>query len=178
MSDPTTSTPPGPAGAAPAAACAQCGRSLAPDEGVVAQGRRFCQGCFEQLASVVRGAVQAQSADVSYPLALAGAAAGGFVGALAWYLFVVFTRWYLGVVAIVIGIAGKGISLATGNKRTEGLQYLSAGVSAVAFVVATCIVNVHFLGPDGMLDFGFMDLLFGAITVYEGWTAVRPLQLA
>lgn len=172
MSDPTAPSP-------TTTSCAQCGKPLGADEGVVAQGRRFCKGCFEALASVVRGAVQAQSADVSYPAAIAGAVAGGAVGAVAWYLFVRVTHWYLGIVAIVIGYAvGKGISIATGGKRSESLQYLSAGVSLAAFVAASCAVNFYLGGPSRLWDFGLAELVFGAITVYEGWIAVRPLQLA
>ena len=87
-----------------------------------------------------------------------------------------------------------------GGKRSAGLQALAIGVSLASFAVATYLVNRTFINaalarqgdafrvavvPQNAAlffkvvstNFGLMDLVFGAILVYEAWKIPRPLVL-
>jgi hypothetical protein len=102
---------------------------------------------------------------------------------------------------VVIGIAvRKGAVRRSGDKRSTGLQALSVSVSVVAFFYASYLVNRTFVhrafeeeGVEGVLpllpspgvfveviglNFGFMDLIFLAIVVYEAWKIPAPISLA
>ena len=184
--------------------CAECGTLLTEgqdrqetDEAV------FCRPCFEKLGAQVEQAIQAQSQDINYPMATVGALLGAAVGILAWWGFTVLTEITFGLVAIVIGFAvGKGVTILSGDKRSQGLQILSVVVSGLAFFYASYLVNRTFLlqafaeeGQELVMDlplmpdpglfynvislnFGMFDIVFLAIVVYQAWKLPAPLRLA
>jgi hypothetical protein len=182
--------------------CLQCGTAITdPGQAVVTDEGPFCLPCFRTLEQHVRGAVKAQSAGINYTSATVGALLGGIVGALVWWGFTALTRISFGLVALVIGLAvGKGILFFTGGRRSRGLQFLSVGVSALAFFYAQYLVTRTFLlryfqeqqaglaslpfFPDPAtfidvirMDFGLFDFIFLAIVAYEAWIIPAPFRV-
>lgn len=181
--------------------CAQCSRSLSALDRVQLPDRVLCRSCYESLKREVELAVAAQSVDVNYPMALAGAVAGGTVGVLFWWGFTVVTKIGFGLIAVAIGfLVGLGTVRFAGGKRSVGLQAVSIVVAVASFFVASYLVNMTFINrqleasgdnfrvafPPESVDlllqvlkanFGVMDLVFLAIVVYEAWKIPRPLPL-
>jgi hypothetical protein len=192
---------PDPTGASrPEERCLQCERVLLPTEDVerTGDGGVFCRSCFESLRGQVETVVRVQGSDINYGTAAVGGVLGGALGSLVWWGFTVLTKISFGLVAIVIGFAvGKGIQMATGRKRSRGLQLLAAGISVVAYVYATYCVNRTFilreledptvtipLAPDPSLmfqvvraGFNFFDVIFLAIVVWQAWKMLAPFRL-
>lgn len=181
--------------------CAECGTRLPEGaERIVTDDGAFCRNCFEALSAQLESVVRAQSQDVPVPSALAGALAGGAVGAAVWWGFTVLTGISFGLVAIVIGYAvGKGLLLGSGGKRSVGLQGISVAVAAVSYFYATYLVNRSFfhralgeeggelhlpLAPDPALfvdvlrvGFNAFDLIFLAIVLWEAWRLPAPFRI-
>jgi len=188
-------------GEAPEARCAECGTAFREGaERIATDDGTFCRPCFDALRVQLERVVRAQSEDVPVPSALAGALAGGAVGAAVWWGFTVLTGVSFGLVAIVIGFAvGKGVLLGSGGKRSRGLQGISVAVAGVSFFYATYLVNRSFfhraLGEEGrelllplipdpvllveVLRVGFnaFDLIFLAIVLWEAWRAPAPFRM-
>ena len=185
---------------APSLRCLECERDLSPDEPRrdVAEGV-FCERCFRGIRDVVVRMVQAQSADIDYSLATAGALAGGLGGALVWWGFTVGTGVSFGLVALVIGYGvGHGVLRATGHKRARGLQILSAAVALLSWTLASFLVTRSFyndalaeagetlipLVPDVFLfvevlaaGFQVFDLIFLGIVVFQAWKIPAPMSM-
>ncbi|MDA8403800.1 MAG: hypothetical protein M0Z56_06350 [Desulfobacteraceae bacterium] len=126
--------------------CLECGKTVGPDEGTTTKSGVFCNVCYGSLLDQVETLVKAGSEDINYPMAVAGALAGGILGVLAWWGFTVLTQYAIGLVAIVIGIAvGKGITLATGGKRSKGLQGIAVSVTVLSYFYADYLVSRSFL---------------------------------
>jgi hypothetical protein len=197
-----TSMSDGPPPAAPSTAtCARCDKTLTESDRVLAGDRAFCRSCYEVLTVELQRAVQQLSHDVNYPMAALGATLGGAAGALAWWGFTALTGIGFGLIAVVIGfLAGHGAVRFSGGKRGVGLQAIAIGAGALAFFVATYLVNMTFINlalqqrgegwrvpfpPDSLetlyriiaLNFGAMKLVFLAIVIYEAWTIPRLPRL-
>lgn len=182
-------------------ACAQCGRTLTPEDRVAAGDRVFCRSCYASLRAELEQAVQGMSSDINYLNASIGAVLGGAVGALAWWGVTVVTNFSIGLVAIAIGfLAGMGAVKFAGEKRSAGLQGISIAAALASYFVASYLVNMTFGNralaeqkadfriPFPPLDFGMfvnviklgfglMDLVFLAIVVYEAWKIPKPPAL-
>ena len=182
--------------------CAECGTTLnAGDDSEVTDNGTFCRPCYNNLTVQLQKAFAAQNQNVNYPMALAGALAGAVLGVLVWWGFTVVTNVAFGLVAVVIGFTvAKGAVMLSGDKRSTGLQALSVSVSAMAFFCASYLVNRTFVhqafaeegvegglpllpSPDVFIEviglsFGFMDVVFLAIVVYQAWKIPAPIQLA
>ncbi len=183
------------------ATCAQCSKTLTPDDRVAVGDRAFCRTCHASLRAELEQAVAAQSSDINYINATAGAVLGGAVGGAAWWGFTVATNWSVGLLAVVIGfLVGHGAVRFAGGKRSGGLQILSIIVALASYAGATYFVNATFVNrafaaegeayrigfPPQSLDqlirvigvgFGVMDLVFLAIVVYEAWKIPKPFKL-
>ena len=182
--------------------CAECNSLIHPGQEKIEAGDKvFCRLCFEKLNAQLEEAIRQQGTDIDYLKALVGGALGGALGVLVWWGFTVLTKIAFGLVAVVIGWAvGKGITLLTGEKRSQGLQTLSVVVAAISFVYASYLVNRTFIlqaladqGEEAVLpllpdpellyrvvsaDFGIFDLVFLAIVLYEAWRLPAPIKLA
>ena len=197
-----TSMSDAPPPAAPGTAtCARCDKLLTDADRVLAADRAFCRSCYETLKFELQQAVTRMSEDINYPLATLGAALGAAAGALAWWGFTVLTHIGFGLLAVAIGfLAGHGAVRFAGGKRSAGLQAIAVVAGAIAFLVATYLVNMTFVNqalqergeswrlpfpPDSLqtfyriiaLNFGVMKLVFLAIVVYEAWVIPRPPRL-
>lgn len=181
--------------------CAQCEKTLTPNDRVAAGDRSFCRACYETLFQELRRSITAITTDINYPLATIGAVLGGVAGIALWWGFTVFTNIAFGLIAVAIGwLVAQGAVRFAGNKRSLGLQLLSIGVSIASFAVASYLVNMTFInrqlaragdarrlpfpptsiegfGAVVALGFGLMDLVFVAIMVWEAWTIPKPPQL-
>ena len=102
--------------------CAECGRVLAPEEGVhVSSGQRFCAECYAELRRHLEHIEDMERHEISYPTALLGALTGGAVGAVIWWQFTVLTHISFGLVAVAIAfLVAWCIRLATAGKRKIG----------------------------------------------------------
>jgi hypothetical protein len=182
--------------------CAECGTRLdAGSDSEVTDNGTFCRPCYNNLTAQLHQALAAQSENVNYPMAFLGALAGATIGVLAWWGFTVVTSIAFGLVAVVIGIAvAKGAVMLSGGKRSTGLQAMSVSVSTLAYFYASYLVNRTFLhqafaeeGVEGALpllpppdvfvqviglSFGFMDVVFLAIVIYQAWKIPAPIRLA
>jgi hypothetical protein len=181
--------------------CARCDRTLVGDDRVEADDRAFCRSCHETLRHQIELSVGAMSADINYPMAFVGAVLGGAAGAALWWGFTVLTRISFGLIAVAIGYAvGWGTVHFAGDKRSRGLQILSAAVALAGYFVATYLVNATFINKalaergDAQrielfttdpalfarvvaLGFGVMDLVFLAIVLWQAWQMPAPLRL-
>lgn len=180
--------------------CAQCGRSVAFVERVDTADRSFCRTCYDQLQSELREVALQARKDIPYPAAITGAVLGGAVGALAWWGFTVLTSTALGLLAIAIGfLAGHGTVRFSGGKKSRELQVISVAVALVSFLAACYLVNMTFINkaleksgdlqrlgfprnPSVFfeviaLNFGVMDVVFVAITLWEAWKIPAPLEI-
>lgn len=184
-----------------AATCARCSKALTEGDRVAAGDRAFCRSCYEVLAFELRQAVTQMSRDINYPMGTLGAALGAAAGALAWWGFTVLTGIGFGLVAVVIGfLAGHGAVRFAGGKRSPGLQAIAVAAGAVAFLVATYLVNMSFINqalaqrggawrvpfpPHSLemfyrvlsVNFGVMKLVFLAIVVYQAWVIPKAPKL-
>jgi len=182
--------------------CAECDTVLAAGQDREETGDAvFCRPCFNNLTAQVQQVIEAQGRDINYAMAAVGALLGGAIGVLAWWGFTVLTNIAFGLIAVVIGLTvGKGTTMLAGDKRSRGLQGLSVVVASLGFFYASYLVNRTFVhrawAEEGMqgvlpwlpapglfvevvgLGFGFMDLVFLAIVVYEAWKIPAPLALA
>jgi hypothetical protein len=118
-----------------------------------------------------------------------------------WWGFTVVTNIAFGLVAVVIGFAvGKAVVMFSGHKRHVNLQIMAVVISVLSFVCASYLVNRTFIhralaeqGDDRVLPllpdpallfrvlqvgFGFMDLVFLAIVIWEAWRLPAPAKLA
>ena len=187
---------------APEERCAECGKLLSAVDRVAAGDRVFCTSCHAMLRQQIEGAVQAMGEDINYANAALGAVLGGAVGVLGWWGITVATGWSIGLIAVGLGWAvGTGTVRLSGGKRSQGLQILSATVACASWVVASYLVNMTFINralaksgdagrvpfPPTSLEmvgtvlgagFGFMDVVFLAIMVWEAWKMPRPPRLA
>jgi len=185
----------------PTETCAQCGRTLTPEDRVAAGDRVFCRSCYASLRAELEQAVQGMSSDINYLNATIGAVLGAAVGALAWWGVTVVTHWSIGLVAVAIGyLAGLGAVKFAGEKRSAGLQGISIVAALAGYLVASYLVNMTFAnkalaeqGADWRVafppqnveifvavlkaGFGLMDLVFLAIVVYEAWKIPKPPAL-
>lgn len=199
MNDPT----PG-GGTPPSAAqetCAQCSKTLTPDDRVAAGDRLFCRSCHASLRAELEQAVADMSSDINYVNATIGALIGGAVGVMAWWGFTVLTHIAFGLIAVAIGfLVGYGAVRFAGNKRSGGLQLLSIAVALVGYACANYLVNMTFINkvlaeqseafrigfPPRTIemfwkvvsaDLGVMDLVFLALVVYQAWRIPKPVVL-
>jgi hypothetical protein len=185
-----------------AKSCVRCGATISgmqpcevTPEGVV------CGPCYGQRgpARERERDLKEQGREINYPMALAGALLGGSVGVLAWWFVTVWSRISFGIVAILIGIAvGKGVILASGNRRSRALQVMSVSVAGVSYFYALYLVNRTFIQqalaqqgkiavlpllPDPFLlarvigvGFDAFGLFFLAIVLWEAWRLTAPLK--
>lgn len=180
--------------------CRQCEKAFGPDADMeVTPKGAFCRDCFNQLAAEVEFIVRQQSQGINYTVAVIGGLAGAAVGAAVWWGFTVVTKIQFGLVAVVIGITvAKGILMATGGRRARELQVLSAVIAALAYFYADYLVKRTFilqqspeyarvltLFPDpavffdlSKMTFDMFTLIFLAITVYQAWKLVAPLDIS
>jgi hypothetical protein len=192
----------GGAGQAVEIRCAECATVLAEGQDrETTEGGVFCRHCFEGLTDQLQQVLDAQGQDINYAAAVGGGLAGAVLGAVVWWGFTVVTHVAFGLVAVLIGVGvGKGVVMATGNKRHRNLQVLSATIAVAGYFYATYLVNRTFIHrayaekgetvllpllPDpgvffqvSRLGFDVMDLVFLAIVVYEAWKIPSPLVLA
>lgn len=180
--------------------CARCHTSL--PEGMdreVTQGGTYCRPCHNNLTAEFDRLVREQTLDIPYARALIGGLLGGVAGSLAWWWVTAFTGIAFGILAIVIGIAvGKGVTLMAGDKRSRGLQVMSAAIAGSSFFYATYLVNrtlilksaaaegeemILPLIPDpGLftevvaLNFGVYEVVFLAFVLWEAWKMPAPVQ--
>jgi outer membrane lipoprotein SlyB len=114
-------------------ACAQCAKTLTPDDRVASGGKVFCRSCYATLRQELHGAVAAMSTDVNWAGAITGAVLGGIAGTLVWWGFTVLTNIAFGLIAVAIGfLVGHGVVRFSGGKRTTGLQVLAIGCRSSA----------------------------------------------
>lgn len=181
--------------------CSECNTALTEGQDrETTEDAVFCRPCFNNLTAQLHQAVAVRGQDINYSMAAVGGLAGAAIGVLVWWGFTVVTNISFGLVAVVIGFAvGKGVVMLSGDKRSQGLQITSVIISILGFVYASYLVNRTFImsalaeqgetlvlpwipAPDVLfnvlqLGFGFMDVVFLAIVVYEAWKIPAPFRI-
>src|SRR5437879_852456 len=129
------------------ARCLECNTSISEGVATVRTARGvFCADCFARLKRQAQQVLAAQSENIDFSRALAGALLGGIGGAVVWWGVTIATHVSFGLIAIVIGVAvGKGIVTFTGGKRAQSLQVMSVVVAAAAFAVGTYLTKRTFI---------------------------------
>ncbi len=178
--------------------CLECEKKLEPEQMVTTDDGTFCKECYAKLIEQVTEVIKLQNQNINYPLAIAGALAGGAVGILVQWSFTYFTQIAFGLIAIVIGITvAKGIAITTGNKRSIELQILAIIVTIISFFYAEYLVtrsflikeNAEFINTFAILPdiafminvniqtFDVMSLIFLAIAVWQAWKITAPVSV-
>ncbi|MBA3818205.1 MAG: hypothetical protein H0X17_04890, partial [Deltaproteobacteria bacterium] len=97
-----------------------------------------CRGCTHQLLAEL---AEQQPAAKHYPLAFAGGLAGAIVGAAVWAGIAVVTDFEVGYVAILVGfLAGLGVRVAAGKKRSLGMQLMASVLAIVGLLLAKYMI--------------------------------------
>jgi len=179
--------------------CAQCECTLQPDFTVVTENASFCTGCYTALKDAVEQQVAAQTQGINWVGAVVGGLLGAFMGAGAWWLFTILTKWSFGLVAVAIGFAaGVGVVAGAGNKKARSLQVLSTLLAAVGYVMGHYWVVRTFVQREAesrglvmdlpvipewgllqeiMMNFGVMELIFLGIVLWQAWSIPNPTRL-
>ena len=181
--------------------CSECNSTLTEGQDrETTEDAVFCRPCFNNLTAQLHQAAAEQGQNINYSMAVAGGLAGAAIGVLVWWGFTVVTNISFGLVAVVIGFAvGKGVVMFSGHKRSQGLQITSVIISTLGFVYASYLVNRTFVlnalaergeevvlpwipGPEILfkvlqLNFGFMNVVFLAIVIYEAWKIPAPFRI-
>src|SRR2546427_11835375 len=112
--------------------CLECSTPISEGVATVRTARGvFCADCFARLKQQAQQVLAAQSENIDFTRALAGALLGGIGGAVVWWGVTIATHVSFGLVAIVIGVAGgKGIVPLTGGKRGQGREVRVVAVAA------------------------------------------------
>lgn len=158
---------------------------------------KLCDKCHDG----IQVALSKQSKGANYPMAIIVGLALGIIGALIWFGAVVITKWQVGLVALVAGyLAGLGVFIGSGKRRSINLQILSAVIALASILFGEYLIANHFardllisegyfvgsyfLNPLGVLEIMFISitrdlltLVFWGIAVWVGYTVAKPLKL-
>src|SRR2546428_5878682 len=104
--------------------CLECNTSISEGVATVRTARGvFCADCFARLKQQAQQVLAAQSENIDFSRALAGALLGGIGGAVVWWGGTIATHVSFGLIAIVIGVApGQRLVTLTRGKRAQSLQ--------------------------------------------------------
>lgn len=71
---------------------------------------------------------------------------GALVGGLVWYLSVTITKWQLGIVAILVGLAvGWAVSYASRNEVAPSVAYISVLLTLIALFLSEYFIDLYFI---------------------------------
>lgn len=177
--------------------CLECGKTVSENCVKTDQGV-FCRPCYDTLLKIVQEQAARQSADIDYLSSTAGGIAGAAIGILIWWAITFYSGYYVGIVAIVIGITvAKGITLFNGNKRSPAIQIMAVAITVIAFFYADYLVTRSYIlsgngagyvdiltylpNPEVFINvlketFEIFNLVFLGIAVWQAWTMTRPYK--
>jgi|TARA_B100001971_G_C18238750_1_gene569234 hypothetical protein len=157
---------------------------------------KLCNKCYENMSKTLH----MQSKGINYALAIILGLTLGLIGALIWFGVVVITKWQIGLIAVAVGwLAGYGVYVGSGSKRSVGLQIISAIVALFSILIGEFLIMNHyarqylieegyaitsyFLNPIAVMETVFSSLgqdpltiLFWGIAAWVAYTAARPLK--
>src|SRR5213593_4256703 len=104
--------------------CLECSTAISEGVASIRTARGvFCADCFARLKQQAQQVLAAQSENIDFTRALAGALLGGIGGAVVGGGVTIAPHVSFGLVAIVFGVGGgKGIVTFTGGKGAQSLQ--------------------------------------------------------
>lgn len=181
-----------------AVTCLQCQQPVG-ETYYEAAGKTVCERCKRQIEyHLAEGAGFA-----GFAKALAFGAAGGALGAVAWYAVRALSGYEVGLIAIAVGwLVGRGVNLGTGGRGGVGFQFLAAlvtytsialqyvpdvwkainesqqltgGAAVVGFVIA---VPLAFAAPFLGLPENIIGLLIIGFGVFQAWRMNARPQVA
>jgi len=96
---------------------------------------------------------------------------GAAIGTVLWFIFVVFTGWQFGIIAILVGIiVGYAVLLGSGNNGGQKFQWISVALTFVGMFVSEYILNWYFAreylleeGYTGVSMFLPLDVIVGIV---------------
>lgn len=173
--------------------CMECNRVLGEeDEWIDTEKGSFCEECYTSLKAELEHIIEHQGDGINLLHAAFGGIFGASFGVLAWWGITTITGYSIGLIAILISFAsGKGILFMTKNQRSKNLQYLSVGISSVAYFYAEYLVQRSFpqnanlpLVPSFEIFFGYIThsfnvytAIFLAIIVWQAWVIPAPYRI-
>jgi hypothetical protein len=121
--------------------CALCGVSIMKNRVQFLNAQPACPACVDQVKNEV---AEQKPEAMHYPMAFLGGLVGAALGAAVWAGIAVVTNLEVGYVAILVGfLAGFGVRVAAGKKRSMGMQVMAALLSVVGLLLAKYAVVAH-----------------------------------
>lgn len=138
--------------------CSLCAAEVPAEQLSWLEGQPVCGACVEQIRTELE---QQQPEGKHYPIAAVGGLVGAFLGAAVWAGIAIITDFEVGYVAILVGfLAGLGVKLAAGKKRSQGMQIMAAALSILGLLIAKYMIFAHVLvkiAAEGGTEIGYFD---------------------
>jgi hypothetical protein len=140
------------------ATCSLCAAVVPVQQMSWLEGQPACPSCVEQIRTEL---ADQQPEGKHYPIAAVGGLVGAFLGAAVWAGIAIITDFEVGYVAILVGfLAGLGVKLAAGKKRSQGMQIMAAALSIVGLLIAKYMILAHVLvslAAEGGVEVSYFD---------------------
>jgi hypothetical protein len=124
--------------------CYRCREFMCVDCETKVEGRSYCRSCFANIHERLAARYEAETRNISYPLALVSGAAAAAVAAVVWSQMALWTGYSPHFFPLALGAAvGYGIVSCTGGKRGEKLQTMASLLTLVGCLVAFFLVALR-----------------------------------
>jgi hypothetical protein len=124
--------------------CYRCREFICVDCETKVEGRSYCRSCFANIHERLAARYEAETRNISYPLALISGLAAAAAAAALWSQIAVWTGYSLHFGPVLIGAAiGSAIVSGTGGKRGEKLQTMASLLTFVGCIAAFFLVALR-----------------------------------
>ena len=124
--------------------CYRCREYVCVDCETKVEGRSYCRSCFANIHERLAARYEAETRNISYPLAFLSGLAAAAAAAALWSQLAVWTGYSLHFGPVLIGAAvGYAIVSGTGGKRGEKLQRMASLLTLVGCIAAFFLVALR-----------------------------------
>lgn len=122
-------------------ACGLCTRPTCRKCGGYVNSRPVCKNCVAQ----IQQELDAERADASHiPGGLIGGVIGALLGGGIWAAVAIVTNLAIGYLAVLVGfLAGYGVFLGAGKRKSKQLQYVAVGCAFLGLVLGKYFIVAH-----------------------------------
>ncbi len=122
--------------------CYRCREFICVDCEAKVEGRSYCRSCLASMHQRLAGRYQAETRNISYPLAFLSGLGVAVIMAVLWSQVAVWMGFSLQVWPALLGAGvGWGIVSGTGGKRGEKLQGMALVLAFLGSVVGLFLVS-------------------------------------